>query len=255
MRIQVLVLGLVSALCASAANYQFCMINGAPAGCTAEDSASTGTAPDSSPAYSLSLSDASSDFADIYLTGINATLATTSATFSAYVPGAALNGDNASLSPYAYFTINPYGTTLGAGDPYALVIASTSGFTSSNDGWYTDGINANSTVHIVLVNWTAADAGITNPDWLTCCSDLPTLGQLLSVSIPATGSEAALTWGDTNVYKARVAAGDWGNSGTYQAYVGNFDVETSPEPGTLVLLGSAVLVLAGVRRRFGSIKS
>ncbi len=233
MKLRIAILTFASAFCGLASTVQVCSVNGTPVTCNL-DGATSGTAPDSTAAYQLGLTDIGSDFSDVYVTPINTELQNTTGTFSAYVPGAATNGSYASLAPYMYFTVNPYGDNPAAGDPYALIIVSDSGYTATNDAWYTDGINDDSTVHIVLGGgWTAAEAGITNPDWTTCCGDLPTLGDLLSIVIPATGSEAATTWGDLNVYKARVAAGDWGGSGgPYTAFVGNVDIVSSPEPGT-----------------------
>lgn len=256
MKIRILILSLAFALCAGAETVRSCQINGVAVGCGLENGASLGIAPDSTLAYALTLSDVASNdpaayLADVYVTGIDHTLQQTSLTFSSYVPGAGTNGANSVLTPYAYFTVNPYGTNLvPGGDPYALVIVATSGFASSNDNWYTDGINLDSTVHIVLGNgWTAAQAGITNPDWLSCCGDLPTLGQLLSTGIPAAGSNPAMTWGNTDVYKARVAAGNWDGTGTYVAYVGNVDIVGTPEPSTWLLMLTSLGALAVFGRR------
>src|ERR1017187_309274 len=249
-----IIVGMISlAFCAWGDNFQKCSINGASVTCGLEtqgvgSTISTDTV-GGKDAYKLYLPNVGGDFADLYMTGINAKLANTTGTFQAYVPGAA-NGGYASLQPYMYFTINPYGTDFSV-DPYALVIVADSGFGNFvNDAWYQDGISLASKVHIVLANWTPAAAGITNLDWLTCCSDLPTLGQLLNVAIPAAGAEPAMTWGDTNVYKARVAAGDWGsNGGPYTAFVGNMDVVSTPEPGSVFLLITAVSGCAVTWRR------
>src|ERR1017187_3929451 len=246
-----IIVGMLSlTFCAWADNFQACAINGAPVTCGL-DNVGTGTI-GGNDAYKLYLTDVGSDFADLYMTGINAKLANTTGTFQAYVPGASTNGAYASLEPYMYFTVNPYGTNFAGGDPYALVLVADSGFGNFvNDKWYQDGISLASTVHIVLGNgWTAAEAGITNSDWLTCCGDLPTLGNLLSVVIPAAGAEPAMTWGDTSVYKARVAAGNWGGSGgPYTAYVGNMDLVSTPEPGSVFLLITAVSGCAVTWRR------
>ena len=183
-----IIVGMISlAFCAWGDNFQKCSINGASVTCGLEtqgvgSTISTDTV-GGKDAYKLYLPNVGGDFADLYMTGINAKLANTTGTFQAYVPGAA-NGGYASLQPYMYFTINPYGTDFSV-DPYALVIVADSGFGNFvNDAWYQDGISLASKVHIVLANWTPAAAGITNLDWLTCCSDLPTLGQLLNVAIP-----------------------------------------------------------------------
>ena len=248
-----IIVGMLSlTFCAWADNFQTCAINGAIVACGLVN-VGTGTAGGNS-AYQLSLADVGTGFADLYMTGINAKLANTTGTFQAYVPGAPTNAvAYAGLEPYMYFTVNPYGANLApGGDPYALVLVADSGFGNFvNDKWYQDGISLASTVHIVLGNgWTAAEAGITNSDWLTCCGDLPTLGNLLSVVIPAAGAEPAMTWGDTSVYKARVAAGNWGGSGgPYTAYVGNMDLVSTPEPGSVFLLITAVSGCAVTWRR------
>src|ERR1017187_6425182 len=175
-----IIVGMLSlAFCAWGDNFQNCSINGAAVGCGLDaqgaGSISPGTAGGNS-AYQLTLPNVGSDFADLYMTGINAKLANTTGTFQAYVPGASTNGAYASLEPYMYFTVNPYGTNFAGGDPYALVIVADSGFGNFVNGtWYQDGISLASKVHIVLENWTAGAAGITNPDWLTCCPCCPVL--------------------------------------------------------------------------------
>jgi PEP-CTERM motif len=221
-----------------------CSINGAPVTCGEDNVTLTNVS--GTPAYQLSLTDISSDFSDVYITGLNSQLKNTTGTFEAYVPSA--NGTYANLDPYMYFTVTPQSlSSFSASDPYALVIVSASGFAPATDAWYQDGMTLDSTVHIVLVNWTAAAAGITDPAWTTCCSNLPMLGDLLNVSLPGGG-----TWGDLNVYKARVAAGDWGGSGgPYTAYVRdiNINTESVPEPASVFLLGSGLLTLAGMFRK------
>ena len=172
------------------------------------------------------------------------TLGSETGTFQAYVPGAATNGAFANLAPFMYFGVYPNGSDpSNFSDPYALVIVDNSGFNQfTNDAWYTDGIGPNSTVHIVLFDWTAAAAGITNPDWLSCCSDLPTLSQLDSTVIPGVG-----TWGGLLLDEAVVQVGDWGGSGgPYTAYINGFAV--TPEPGTAILFLLSVPLLFVGRR-------
>jgi len=89
-------------------------------------------------------------------------------------------------------------------------------------------------VHIELEgDWasTPADSGITNSDWLTCCSDLPTLSQLDATPIPGGG-----TWGDLMIHGVVIDVGNAGGSGgPYTAYVNGFDVTQAPEPSTGIL--------------------
>jgi hypothetical protein len=179
------------------------------------------------------------------------TLAQTTATFDAYVPGAATNGSDASLDPYMILGVYPTGADpSNYSDPYALVIVNNSGFNQfQNDGWYMDGIGPNSTVHIMLWGTWATNpalSGITNPDWLSCCSDLPTLSQLDGTALPGGG-----TWGDLNLDEAWVQVGNWGGSGgPYTAYVSGMDITVTPEPITpgIVGLGLLGLCLAAKRR-------
>lgn len=234
------VMVLATMLAGNAAASSICRINGVDQAC-GEDGP-TLTTLNGNPAYQFTLTDIGSGFSDLYMTGIGGTFESVTASFTAYVPGPAVNGAFSNLAPYVYFTVNPYGTNFAGGDPYALVIASNSGFGNFvNDGFYQDGIGPNSTVHVVLSNWSSAQAGITNPDWLTCCT-ISTLSTLMSTTIPASGSNPSMTWGELNVYKARVATGDWGGSGgPYTAYVSAFDVTPAPDPGVWESQGQGLL--------------
>jgi hypothetical protein len=146
-------------------------------------------------------------------------------------------------------------------DGYALVIAANSGFTAATDSWYQDGLIATSTVHLVFGDgWTPANMGITNSDWTTCCSDLPTLAQLDSVVIPGMGGE---DWGGLSIYKARVAIGDSG-SGTpgYTADISSVELNppvVTPEGGSgnlyLLLAGMACFAAMFLGRRWGSVSA
>jgi hypothetical protein len=180
-------------------------------------------------AYQLGLSDVGNDEALIYNHPNAGTLGEVSGTFSAYVPGALTNGSFDDLAPYMELEVYP---SSDAPSTYALIIVANSGFdTFTNDAWYTDGIAPDSTVHIQLEGDWASDpalSGITNPDWLSCCGDLPTLSELDSTALPGGG-----TWADLLIHGAIVGVGDYGGSGgPYTAYVNGFDLTDTPEPST-----------------------
>jgi hypothetical protein len=228
---------LTMALCASAwAGTQTCTFNGVDLGCSLYP-VNNGTVTSgnfASPiglAYELGLSDVGNDEALIYNHPNQGTLGEFAGSFSAYVPGSETNGSFADLAPYMELEVYPAGDTPST---YALIIVANSGFDDfTNDAWYTDGIEPDSTVHIQLEGAWADDpslSGITNPDWLTCCSDLPTLSELDSTAIPGGG-----TWGDLLLHGAVVGVGTYGGSGgPYTAYVSGFDI-TTPEPSTAFL--------------------
>lgn len=89
--------------------------------------------------------------------------------------------------------------------------------------------------------------GITNPAWLTCCSDLPTLSQLDSTAIDPTLGGG--TWGDLMIHGVVLGVGNYGGSGgPYTAYVNGFDVTVTPEPGTALLLALALPLLFAGRK-------
>jgi hypothetical protein len=239
------IVGLVFAAAASAWAQPGCIVNGVDLGCTPYTGGSNGTVVYStfaSPigtAYQLTIPDVGNDEAIIYNHPDQENLGNVNGTFNAYVPGAAVNGGFDSLAPYMYFEV---GLPSDPTTTYALVIVAASGYTMTNDAWYTDGANANSTVHIVIFGDPSVD-GITNPDWTTCCSDLPTLSQLDSVAL--TGAQAGVTWGDLPIHGVLVGIGTYGgNGGPFTAYVDGFDV-TTPEPGTamMLLLGFPVLLV------------
>jgi hypothetical protein len=168
------------------------------------------------------------------------TLRQTTGSFWSYVPSSSPSG----FAPYMYFGVDT--DQNGAWDPGdpgdSLIIASSGGAipaTIPQDQWFQTGLNGATSVHVEDDR-----SGLTAGTYTVSSGD--TLSSLLNQTL----ADGVTKWGDLNVFRIYIAAGQWPGVSTYDAFVDDETVTVSvPEPTSLGLLGLGAMAVMSRRRR------
>jgi hypothetical protein len=159
-------------------------------------------------------------------------------TFQAYVPST-----SAALAPYMYLGVDTNQNGIWNSGTDDLVIAFSDGLVPAvvpQDAWFLTGLDAATKVHVV-----GARPGLTAGTYSSSGTQ-DTLANLRNVI--ATGST---TWGDLDVLRVYVAAGEWPSVSSYTGYVDNLSVV--PEPASMSLFAVAGGLALSRRRRSSTI--